>query len=65
MAEESRQEKKSALVLALMQSILSQVEQSGAPEEEALAAIKSAEVVIPILDLQSQMHTRVRSYQNS
>lgn len=54
------QENKVSLVLVLTQSILSQLSESGATEEEALAALKSAEAIVPVLNLLSRSNFGAR-----
>jgi hypothetical protein len=50
------------IVFALLEQILALVRQSGATEEESIAAIRSAEAILPTLKLESKLRQTVRGY---
>jgi hypothetical protein len=50
------------IVFALLEQILALVRQSGATEEESLAAIQSAEAILPTLKLESKLRQTIRGY---
>jgi hypothetical protein len=45
---------RSALALALAQAFLAKIREAGATEEEALAALRSAEAMVPVMELYSK-----------
>ena len=45
---------RSALALALTQAFLAKIREAGATEEEALAALRSAEALLPVMELYSK-----------
>jgi len=49
------------IVFALIDRILGTVRESGATEEESIAALRAVEAIIPIVKLQSQKRMTVRA----
>ena len=50
-----------AIVLALINEVLALVRTSGATEEESLAALRAAEAIVPILELESAKRKTIRT----
>ncbi len=49
------------LVYALIDQFVRQAQESGATEEEMLAALRSAELIVPLLGLESRHHRTIRT----
>jgi hypothetical protein len=53
-AERPGYQDRSALALALAQAFLAKIREAGASEEEAIAALRSAEAMVPVMELYSR-----------